>query len=154
MVSIGDVCKTALQATKQLRMTKENIVIRCYLLRHATLFDLSCGEFDIAEARMKENVEMVSKVLDPNDHLMMLVYNNVAQAAASKCHYEDSLNWWGECEAIFEQRTDHWPEAGIMININTARSYYCLGQYEESKKRLEEALRYAQMEDSPYFDAQ
>jgi tetratricopeptide (TPR) repeat protein len=151
---VGEVCQIGLEATTRISPSKDNVLIRSFLLRHATLHDLDFGEFNIAEGRMNENLEIVSKVLDANDELLMNVYNNVAQVAASKCLYDESLKWWSKAEAIFDQPHDPWPEKGVMININLSRNYYCTGQYAEGRRRLEAALRYAREEGSPYFDAQ
>ena len=154
MTIVSDVCDIALEATQKLPTSNESILIRSFLLRHATLYDLYFGKFDIAEGRMKENLEIVSKVLDPNDERMMSVLNNVAQVAASKCLYNDSLKWWSKCKDIFELPHELWPEKGVMININLSKNYYCKGQYSEARRRLDAALQYAREEKSPYFDAQ
>lgn len=154
MAIVGEVCDIALEATEKLPRSNENDLIRSFLLRHATLHDMDFGEFEVAEGRMKENVEIVSKILDPNDENMMNVLNNVAQVAASKCLYDDSLSWWSKCEDIFESPHEFWPEKGVLININMSRNFYCTGQYDEGKRRLDAALQYAREENSPYFFAQ
>lgn len=65
--------------------------------------------------------------------------------------YRRGLDFLSRAQDILRIDPSRYPAKSILLNANYSRNYYCMGEYEESKARLDAAMIEAIEMDSPIW---
>lgn len=118
------------------------------MLGNSGLHDLYLGEFNIAKTRTQEGLTILLARLESDDEQVLNAYNNMGLVLACQGEYKRGLDFLGRAEEILRINPEKYPTKSLLLNANYGRNYYCMGEYEESEKRLDVALAEATEMDS------
>jgi len=113
------------------------------LLNTAHFYDIECrGNFKAGEARMRKCLDIRLKHLKPDDESICAAYVNMGNVMGSSYRFEEAVAWFKKAENLVVMHKE-WPLKKLLVDMNASRVYYHMGQYEESARRLDAALKEA-----------
>ncbi|KAI0139030.1 hypothetical protein F4776DRAFT_47404 [Hypoxylon sp. NC0597] len=115
------------------------------------MYHFCTSEFMKSENEMTESLDIRLELLRHDDLLVALSYNGLGMAAGCQERYEEGLQWFMKARKVYEGPAGEIPSRKLVWGYNVSRNYYCMGKYEEARKRLDEALGIADRLQSWYM---
>jgi tetratricopeptide (TPR) repeat protein len=110
------------------------------LLGYGGIQDMWIGEFQLAQTRFQEALQITLQILPPDDEAVLNSDNNLGLAYGCEEDYARGENYLGRAEEIFRADPARYITKGILLNANTARNDYCSGKFKDAQRRLDSAL--------------
>ncbi|KAI1410375.1 hypothetical protein F5Y13DRAFT_192236 [Hypoxylon sp. FL1857] len=115
------------------------------------MYHFCTSEFTRSEREMTESLDIRLELLHHDDLLVALSYNGLGMAAGCQGRYEEGLQWLLKAHRVYEGPAGDIPSRKLVWGYNLSRNYYCMGKYEDARKRLDEALGIADRLQSWYM---
>ncbi len=121
-------------------MPDKDPLLYATLLGYGGIQDMWIGEFQLAQTRFQEALQITLQILPPDDEAVLNSDNNLGLAYGCEEDYARGENYLGRAEEIFRADPARYITKGILLNANTARNDYCSGKFKDAQRRLDSAL--------------
>lgn len=130
--------------------------MRCYtsILYSAHCYEIECrGDFRAAERYMQSCLDTRLKYLSPEDELICACYTTLGNALSSSFRFKEAIMWFKKADSLALKHGNEWPMRRLLVNLNSSRAYYSVGEYTEAARRLDSALGECSLYNSKFWAA-